>query len=329
MLNTLTDLNKKLDIPKKHFKVFNNKDNTEIGEILISKNDIKGNYIMSDFYFKKKISEYINVPEKYSGRDAGGIQSNSGELSSKEFELIKRLPTIKLRVNDKGKILLYYTDDNTDLDIYICLQEAFTNYTTRLNTMFSKKIMNKSDLLKIAEQQMSMKYKRAILKFNVYKKNDYKKLGYINITILYTNSGYSFDDKPDINSEYSFTVKTNPLPKTNILYAKIPNNDNNLIIEECFSDNFISYPIELSIGMLMFETIVSSNVTEKYSGRDAGGIQSNSGELSSKEFDNYSISGDNVGNVSAKSNGGKRKIRKRTQIKRVKRQLKSRRQRKR
>jgi len=306
MISTLTDLNKKLDISKKHFKVFNIKDHTEIGEILISKNDINGNYIMSDFYFKKKISEYINVPE-----------------------LIKRLPTIKLRVNDKGKILLYYTDDNTDLDIYICLQEAFTNYTTRLNTMFSKKIMNKSDLLKIAEQQMSMKYKRAILKFNVYKKNDYKKLGYINITILYTNSGYSFDDKPDINSEYSFTVKTNPLPKTNILYAKIPNNDNNLIIEECFSDNFISYPIELSIGMLMFETIVSSNVTEKYSGRDAGGIQSNSGELSSKEFDNYSISGDNVGNVSAKSNGGKRKIRKRTQIKRVKRQLKSRRQRKR
>ena len=26
--------------------------------------------------------------EKYSGRDAGGIQSNSGELSSKEFRFI-------------------------------------------------------------------------------------------------------------------------------------------------------------------------------------------------------------------------------------------------
>ena len=29
-----------------------------------------------------------NENEKYSGRDAGGIQSNSGELSSKEFECL-------------------------------------------------------------------------------------------------------------------------------------------------------------------------------------------------------------------------------------------------
>jgi len=49
-------------------------------------------------YSPAKLPSSVSLEnEKYSGRDAGGIQSNSGELSSKEFVKIQTL-TIGRRI---------------------------------------------------------------------------------------------------------------------------------------------------------------------------------------------------------------------------------------